>query len=291
MSLLEDVREQGYSTEPAFDEQIVDAWREDMIASLMQARAAWPGAPTRLEPEDARATVAVFEETLRRVDARLRETYGVAHHHNVQDPMAEVLLILISRKTPEDAYLRAFERLLGSVDSWQEVRDLDEDELFEMVQDGGLGQKKVTAIRELLELVEDTFGEYSLEATREWEDARLKKFLMSVPEVGPKSALCVMMYAMERAAFPVDAHVGRTLMRMGMFELVGLNLSRLDHKQKQRHLEELVPPDLRYSLHVLCLSLGRDLCGAGRPRCHACPLGSICAHGLDVLQAASHEEE
>jgi endonuclease III len=165
------------------------------------------------------------------------------------------------------------------VDAWEEIHDMDEDKLLEMVEDGGLGGKKVIAIREMLKLVYEKDDSYSLAFAEKLEDSDLKAFLMSVPEVGPKSALCVMMYAMKRAAFPVDAHVGRTLMRMGVFELVGLDLSKLDHKQKQRYLERLVPPDLRYSVHVLGLSLGRDICGARTPACGSCSLTELCKTG------------
>ena len=250
MSLLDTVMEQGYSVEPTIPEAQVEAWREERIGDLMDGEPAWPGAHTHLSFEGARSLLEALEESLRQTEHQLRVTYGVPHHHNVQHPLAEWLLIILSRKTPEEAYLRAFRRLLGDVDSWEELDALGDEELLERVEKGGLGTKKVVAIREMLERVQSTLGSFSLEATRSWSDQEVKKLLMSVPEVGPKSALCVMMYAMERAAFPVDAHVGRVLMRLGMFELVGMDLWQMDHKQKQRYLEDLVPPDLRYALHV-----------------------------------------
>ena len=42
-------------------------------------------------------------------------------------------------------------------------------------------------------------------------------FLCTLPEIGPKSAACVMMCSLDRPAFPVDAHVGRVLERLGIF--------------------------------------------------------------------------
>lgn len=289
MTLLEDVREGGYSEEPEIAEQDIKAWRESMEQALVGASRRWPGAPTSMDGEDASRLVELLEEQLREIDLLLRQRYGMPHHHNVSDPLAELLLIILSRKTPEVAYLRAFERLLDSVNSWDEIEGMDEDDLLDMVEDGGLGGKKVVAIQEMLRLVGAKDDAYSMAFVHDLDDAELKSFLMSVPEVGPKSALCVMMYALERAAFPVDAHVGRTLMRMGVFELIGLDLAKLDHKQKQRYLEKLVPPDLRYSLHVLGLSLGRDICGAGTPDCASCPLPELCKTGAEALAAEDLE--
>ena len=279
MSLLDEVRIRGASQEPVFDEETIEQWRV-RVADLMTAdRAAWPGAPTGLGDLQARQRVEVFEERLRRIDRALRGRYGVPSHHNVADPMAELLLIMLSRKTPERAYLAAFERLLEAVDSWSEIALMDDDTLLEMVEDGGLGGKKVDAIRDMLSRVLDRFDEYSLDGLEGEDDDEVKSFLSGIQEVGPKSSLCVMMYAMGRAAFPVDAHVGRTLMRTGVFELLGLELDALDHKQKQRHMADLVPPELRYSLHVTCLSLGRDVCPARTPKCPGCALASVCVTG------------
>lgn len=289
MTLLEDVRDGGYSEEPDIPDRDIEAWREFMESALVGAHQRWPGAPTSMEGEDATRLVELLEEQLREIDLLLRRCYGMPHHHNVSDPLAELLLIILSRKTPEVAYLRAFERLLDSVDSWDDIEVMNENDLLGMVEDGGLGGKKVVAIQEMLRLVRERDDTYSMDFAYELEDTELKSFLMSVPEVGPKSALCVMMYALERAAFPVDAHVGRTLMRMGVFELIGLDLAKLDHKQKQRYLERLVPPDLRYSLHVLGLSLGRDICGAGTPNCGSCSLPKFCETGAAAL--ATGEEE
>lgn len=280
MSLLDEVLRRGESTEPGFDDETVEAWRARTAAHMTGDKPSWPGAPVDLDDAQARRRVAAFELRLREIDTRLRSEYGLPSHHNVADPMAELLLIILSRKTPERAYLAAFERLLGAVDSWADISRMNDDTLLEMVEDGGLGGKKVDAIRDMLARVLDRFEGYSLEQLEGLDDSEVRAFLSSIQEVGPKSALCVMMYAMGRAAFPVDAHVGRTLMRTGVFDLLGLDLSTMDHKQKQRYMADLAPPDLRYSLHVTCLSLGRDVCPARTPRCGECVLATTCETGL-----------
>ena len=53
---------------------------------------------------------------------------------------------------------------------------------------------------------------------------------------------------------------GRVLSRLGPYRELGLDLDGLDHKQLQAILANLVPPDLRYSLHVNLVCHGREVC-------------------------------
>lgn len=279
MSLLDEVRRGGYTSAPHVSDAQVQGWRDELVTRLTGHQPEWPGAPVGLSLDEARRRLDEFEERLRRVEVLAREFGGDPHLFNVREPLAELILIILSRKTPERAYLTAFERLLSTHDSWEEVRALSPERLESLVADGGLGGKKALAIFDALDRVHDACGEHSMEAARSWDDARLERFLTQISEVGPKSALCVMLYAFGRPTLPVDAHVGRVLMRLGLFELLGLELEGMNHKRKQRYLAPLAPPDLRYSLHVNLLVLGRDVCTARKPACSSCPLRALCRTG------------
>lgn len=289
MSLLDDVRERGYSTEPSFDDAFIGAWKIRLVQLLLTSpnRPAWPNAPHGIDEQEAATRLEVLQSTLGEVDQLLRERYGLSHLYNVKDPMAELLLIMLSRKTPEDAYLRAFERLLDGHDSWEGIHTMSDAKLISMVEDGGLAGKKAVAIKSMLSRVHQLSGDYSLDGLHDKTDREVFDFLTSLKEVGPKSTLCVMMYSLGRAAFPVDAHVGRIMMRLGTFKVVGLKLETLDHKQKQRYLADLVPPHLRYSLHVNALMLGREICPASTPQCNICPLASHCETGQERLRPSA----
>jgi DNA (cytosine-5)-methyltransferase 1 len=87
-----------------------------------------------------------------------------------------------------------------------------------------------------------------------------------------------MMYSMGRQVFPVDTHVGRVIQRLGIYHELGLDLTGLGHKQLQSRLAELIPPILRYSLHVNLVMHGREVCKAIRPACSRCELRRFCSH-------------
>ncbi|MBO0815614.1 MAG: endonuclease III, partial [Actinobacteria bacterium] len=100
-----------------------------------------------------------------------------------------------------------------------------------------------------------------------------RTYLESLPGVGPKTAACVLTFALGRAAFPVDTHVHRVATRLGW--LPPKTAADMAH----RLLEQMVPADIRYDLHVAMISHGRTVCRARRPRCDACVLNDLCAHG------------
>src|SRR5207247_554383 len=140
----------------------------------------------------------------------------------------------------------------------------------------GLGKRKAISLKAALSALVAQFGSCTLEPTQGWSDEEVAEFLCGLPEVGPKSAACIMMCSLDRPAFPVDAHVGRVLERLGVMEQLGVALDGRDHKFKQVALWHAIPPSLRYSLHVNMVQHGRLTCLPRRPRCEACPLADTC---------------
>ena len=228
------------------------------------------------------------EELLRRLDAgisHLREVarllaalYGTPDLGTKPDPTDELVYIILSRKTPEKAYQETYEALKARFPRWDDLLLAPRKEVEKLVSPGGLGGKKVTSLYGAMERLKETFGRCSLDDARDWPDDRLEEFLCSLPEVQRKSAYCIMMYAFGRQVFPADTHVGRVLARIGPYRELGLSLSGLDHKKLQQVLADLVPPNLRYSLHVNLIEHGRAVCKAPRPLCDRCEIRNFCTH-------------
>ena len=175
--------------------------------------------------------------------------YGNPDLGNKHDPVDELVYIILSRKTFEEAYQKGYELLKARFSSWDDLLDAPRKEVESLIRSGGLSGKK-TSLYGALGKLRETFGHCTLEPAREWDDDKLEKFLCSLPEIQRKSAYCIMLYAFGRTVFPADTHVGRILARLGPYRELGLDLDGLDHKQLQKKLADLIPPNLRYSLHV-----------------------------------------
>jgi DNA (cytosine-5)-methyltransferase 1 len=203
--------------------------------------------------------------------------HGTPRLGNKEDPVDELVYIILARKTREGAYQKAFEALKERFQKWDDLLASPRSEVERLVYSGGLSEKKTESLFGALGRLRETFGSCTLEPARAWSDEALEDFLCSLPEISLKSAYCIMMYALGREVFPVDTHVGRVLARLGPYRELGLVLRGLDHKQLQVVLAELIPPNLRYSLHVNLLVHGREICRSPRPLCDRCELRNFCS--------------
>jgi DNA (cytosine-5)-methyltransferase 1 len=213
---------------------------------------------------------------LREVARILAVIHGTPRLGNKSDPVDELVYIVLARKTREEAYQQAFDALKKRFPRWDDLLAAPPSEVEKLLSSSGLGEKKTASLFGALGAISSRFGSCTLEPVRSWSDADLEAFLCSLPELHRKSAYCIMMYAFGRQVFPADTHVGRVLSRLEPFRELGLMLGGMDHKQLQSVLAGLVPPNLRYSLHVNLISHGREICRAQKPLCSECDLKGFC---------------
>lgn len=207
---------------------------------------------------------------LAEVETRIAAVYGTPRLGNKEDPLDELIFIILSRKTRESAYEKGYAALAEIFGSWDAVLAAGEDRVEEVLRTGGLSKKKSRSVINALKMIDQRFGTCTLDPLGSWTDGKCLRFLLSLPEVGPKSALCVMMYSLDRDVFPVDTHVGRCLSRLDPFRENGTSLVGLNRRKLQAVLPGLVPSDLRYSLHVNLIAHGRAVCRSVRPACSEC---------------------
>jgi endonuclease-3 len=112
-------------------------------------------------------------------------------------------------------------------------------------------------------------------------DREVGEYLRSLPGVGPKTVACVLAFALERPALPVDTHVHRVATRLGLLP------PRTSAARAHELLAAAVPPRIRVSFHVALIRHGRAICRAGRPFCERCPLLDLCPEGQRILGGVS----
>jgi DNA (cytosine-5)-methyltransferase 1 len=254
----------------------VSVWRKHLIGRLLQDagrfRGIGPGATEQTVREHLDEGIAALREIARVLAA----VHGTPRLGNKEDPVDELVYIILARKTRERAYQETFDTLKRRFPTWDDLLSTPRRTVKRLVEAGGLGEKKTESLYGALGVLRETFGKCTLDPAREWSDDRLETFLCSLPEISRKSAYCIMMYALGRQVLPVDTHVGRVLARLGLYRELGLNLDGLNHKQLQAVLADLVPPNLRYALHVNLLAHGRTVCRAARPLCDRCEVRRFC---------------
>lgn len=135
--------------------------------------------------------------------------------------------------------------------NWKSILEAPQKELEEALRCGGLANVKSKNIQNLLRQTQERYGELSLQHLHDKPDAEVLETLISFQGVGPKVASCVLAFCLGRPSMAVDTHVQRLSLSLGW---VPPNSSR---EQTYYHLNERVPPELRYPLHVLLISHGK----------------------------------
>lgn len=209
------------------------------------------------------------------IAAGLKKRYQDFDHYNLKDPLDELLFIICSTKTEEASYRNSFRALKKSFPTHLHIAEAPAEYIAQTIARGGLSNQKAKSIRNLLDAVAARFGEPNLEPLRSMNDKEAEAFLLSLPGVGKKIARCVLMYSLERHVFPVDTHCWRIARRLGW-----VRPTQKDKHCAPRDMDRLqakIPPELRFSLHVNMVSLGRDICVATKPKCEICPIASWCS--------------
>lgn len=174
-------------------------------------------------------------------------------------------------------------RLLMRFPTWHEVMEAPESVLADTISVGGLANRKAPRIKAALAEVLRRCRGFDLGFLRGLSVAEAKAWLRSLPGVGPKTAACVLLFALGMPAMPVDTHVHRVARRLG---LVPAGASA---EKAHDLLEAMLAPDEVYPFHVLLIKHGRRLCRAQRPLCPQCPLLADCAYAQAQGRAGSQE--
>jgi endonuclease-3 len=201
------------------------------------------------------------------VRSRLRELYGVPCAPPHGQPIAELVLTVLSQSTNDRNRDVAYLRLRDRFPDWEAVRDAPVEELEEAIRPGGISKVKSARIKEILEAIGDPLSLDWLPAAPVEEG---RQFLCSLPGVGRKTAACVLLFAWGMRDVPVDTHVSRVGMR--------LHLLRPGAPFEELHdaMLALTPPGAELELHVNLLRHGRRTCHARKPSCDECALARMC---------------
>lgn len=187
------------------------------------------------------------------------------------DAVGELVLTLLSQNTSDANSGRAYQALLARCPSWDEVLAATPSAVEGAIRVGGLAKTKAPRLQALLAEVRGRLGGgWDASALASMPPAKVREWLLSLPGVGPKTAACVLLFALGRPALPVDTHVHRVAQRLG---LVG---PKADAVAAQRSLEEQVRPAAQYAFHVAVIRHGRRVCKAQRPLCGQCVLAEGC---------------
>jgi len=214
------------------------------------------------------------------VERLLKKRYGDFAHYNRKNPFEELLFIICSVQTDEQKYRETYAALRRTFPQFEALGTARARAIARPLKLGGLSPTKSKVIRKICRALKAHFGRVTLAPLRRMADEECETFLTSLPGVGLKVARCVMMYSLGREVFPVDTHCWRICQRLGWIRKTSKD--GVCTKRDMNRLQDKIPAELRFSLHVNFISLGREICTDRNPNCTACPIADLCPQGKSM---------
>ena len=162
-------------------------------------------------------------------------------------------------------------REAGCLDA-KAILALSPEQLAELIRSSGYYNVKQKRLRALCQWYR---GKGPLRRLKRRETEELRAELLSVHGVGPETADDILLYALGRPVFVVDAYTRRVFSRMGLVS------SRVGYEELRQLFERELPRDAKLynEYHARIVLHGKRVCLARKPRCGECRLRSRCVYG------------
>jgi len=204
---------------------------------------------------------------------RLQRRYGPVKPPP-REPVLDALVgTILSQSTTDANSGAAFAELKRRFPTWEQVRQAAVEDVAAAIRRGGLANQKAPRIQSILDELHARRKRLSLEFVRRMPVDAALAYLQAFHGVGPKTAACVLLFACRQPVLPVDTHVHRVAIRLGLIA------PRTSAAAAHRTLGELVPAACVLEFHVQLIRHGRRVCTARRPACDDCPLWELCPAG------------
>jgi len=141
--------------------------------------------------------------------------------------------------------------------------------LKKFIRPSGFFNIKADRLKHFLVYFKSKFG-FSIKKMKECDAKFLRRDLLSVKGIGKETADSILLYALEKKIFVVDAYTRRIFSRHGIFE------KDLPYDDIQRFFQSHLPKshDLFNDYHAQIVMIGKKYCKK-RPDCLHCPLNFL----------------
>ncbi len=212
-------------------------------------------------------------EKVKHVLRILRRCYELPTRNRNRSAIDVLVGTILSQNTSGPNSSAGFDRLKKTFPTWSEVADAPVRKIEKCIRVSGLSRIKAPRIRRILRSIRSEHGRVDLEFLGDLSPADALDYLMQFDGVGPKTALCVLLFAFGKNVFPVDTHIHRIAKRLGLLD------SNVSVEKGREILTRLIPPRSRYAMHVLLIRHGQRTCRDRNPLCPQCPLLDLCPDG------------
>jgi endonuclease III related protein len=144
------------------------------------------------------------------------------------------------------------------------------DRLAEFIRPAGYFRIKAARLKSFLQFLR-LECRLDMEHLKQRENGQLRDMLLNVKGIGPETADSILLYALEKPTFVVDAYTRRIFSRHGLIN------EELPYADLREFFMSALPQDVQLynEYHALLVRVGKGWCGKKEGQCADCPLSSF----------------
>jgi endonuclease-3 related protein len=212
-----------------------------------------------------------MKRALKLIYKRLYSAFGRQYWWPAQSLFEVIVGAILTQNTSWSNVEKAIS-LLGSrkLLNARKLYELPEKQLAALIRSTGYYNVKARRLKFFLKFFFEVYGG-KIKRMAAQDQEVLRRQLLGVKGIGPETADSILLYALNKPVFVVDAYTKRILSRHGLIK------AQVDYSQ----LQDLFMGNLKHDAqlfeeyHALLVKLGKDYCRKHNPKCRICPLWSI----------------
>lgn len=184
--------------------------------------------------------------------------------HDVEkgDPFNILIGTILSARTKDESTTRVAGKLFTKYKSVKALANAKVRDVEKIIKSIGFYHVKAKRIIEVASIIDTQFN------GRVPDDLDT---LITLPGVGRKTANCVLVYAFEKPAIPVDVHVHRISNRLGLVDTK-------TPEETEMELMKKIPQRYWLEINDTFVMFGQNICKPISPMCGVCKIKKICRY-------------
>lgn len=184
------------------------------------------------------------------------------HEAESGGPFSILIGTILSARTKDENTTKVVKKLFSKYKTARSLSKAKVKDVEKIIRSIGFYHVKA---RRIIDVASKITGEYNGKVPSSIDE------LLKLPGVGRKTANCVLVYAFEKPAIPVDIHVHRISNRLGLVDTKTPEETELELMKK-------IPKKFWLEINDTFVMYGQNICKPISPQCNVCKIKNRCKY-------------
>ena len=183
------------------------------------------------------------------------------HEAETGGPFSILIGTILSARTKDENTTKVVKKLFSKYKTAKSLANAKVKDVEKIIKSIGFYHVKAKRIIEVASIID---SQYKGKVPTDFEK------LVNLPGVGRKTANCVLVYAFDKPAIPVDVHVHRISNRLGL-------VKTKTPEETEMELMKKIPKKFWLEINDTFVMYGQNICKPISPMCDVCKIKRKCA--------------